>query len=80
MQAVMTPRLISTIDHSMIGCESVYVARADMVWMRMHWIMVTKNPRAKSKVRATWRSWSVLLFTIDVMNARSTDLTTLVEL
>ena len=55
MQAVMTPRLISTIDHSMIGCESVYVARADMVWMRMHWIMVTKNPRAKSRARATWQ-------------------------
>jgi hypothetical protein len=53
MQAVMTPRLISTIDHSMMGWESVYVERAAIVWMRMHWMMVTKNPRAKSRARAT---------------------------
>lgn len=76
----MTPRLISTIDHSMMGCESVYVERADIVWMRMHWMMVTKNPRAKSKVRATWQSWSVLSSLIDITHACVTDLATLVEL
>ena len=76
----MTPRLISTIDHSMIGCESVYVARADIVWMRMHWIMVTKNPRAKSRARATWQFWSVLSSTIDMIHACLAHLAALIEL
>ena len=48
--------------------------------MRMHWITVTKNPRAKSKVRATWQSLSVFSSTIHVIPACLTDLATLVEL
>jgi hypothetical protein len=43
-------------------------------------MMVTKNPRAKSKARATWRDWSVLLSMIDVDHSCLTDLAALIEL
>jgi len=51
-----------------------------MVWMRMHWMMVTKNPRAKSKARATWRFWLVLSPMIDMNRACLTDFAALVKL
>ena len=54
MQAIRTPRLISTIDHSMIGSESVYTLRREIVRTRMAWTIVMKKPRANSAPRTSW--------------------------